>query len=202
MLDWARRGVLAEVGTVDVATKATKPWTADELSRLPEGWRYEIDEGALVIMAPAGIEHGDISLGVGAMLRQFVRSRGLGKVVGSETGFFLKTEPQILRAPDVAFISNARLARIRDPKQFSDVPPDLAVEIRSPSEAHVDIRRKVEQYLLAGVRSVWVIDPDGKTLTQYRQNEAPVTIVDPDARVEDPVLPGFVCRLRELFGEA
>ncbi len=177
-----------------------QPWTGEELSRLPEGWRYEIDEGELVIMAPAGFEHADIGATVTGLIWQFVHSHGLGKVLTCEPGFRLRRDPEILRTPDVAFISNERVALIADPEKFSDVPPDLAVEVLSPSNAGMDMGRKIEQYLAAGVRSVWVLDPRARILTVYRSGEPPVVLNDLDATVEDTCLPGFRCRLAELLG--
>ena len=176
-----------------------KPWTADELCRLPEGWRYEIDAGALAIMAPAGIEHGDYTSNVTLLLGNFVKQHRLGKTLTGEVGFRLQAGPETLRAADVAFLSNERLALIPDRKGFSDVPPDLAVEIHMPDES--GMQRKVGQYLAAGVRSVWVIDPGKRSLTQHRQGEQPRVMTDVNAQVEEPVLPGFECRLGELFGE-
>ena len=67
--------------------------------------------------------------------------------------------------------------------------------------AQVDLDRKVDQYLAAGVRSVWVIDPVARILTQHRPGGVPQTIAGSDAVVEEPVLRGFTCGLRELFGE-
>lgn len=182
-----------------MSTATRKPWTADELCRLPAGWRYEIDAGELIIMPPAGFEHGASASAADMLLRRFVRDRKLGQVTSGEVGFRLQATPETLRGADVAFISNERLAHIADRRGFSDVPPDLAVEVHDPSEP--DPRRKVEQYLAAGVRAVWVIDPRDRTLTQHRPGEQPQTISDPAATVHEPVLPGFSCRLVELFGE-
>lgn len=176
-----------------------KSWTADELCRLPEGWRYEIDEGELVIMPPAGVEHGGIAGNVTALFWNFVTERKLGMVVTGEVGFRLHLGPETLRAADVAFLSKERLARIADRRGFSNVPPDLAVEVHLPDER--DMQRKVHQYLAAGVRSVWVIDPRKRTLTQYRPGEQPALIAEMGASVREPVLPGLECRLRDLFGE-
>ncbi len=177
-----------------------RPWTGEELSRLPEGWRYEIDEGELVIMPPAGVGHGKVGTRVIILIGQFVLSHGLGEVLSCDTGFRLRRDPETLRAPDVAFISKERCALIADPEKFSDVPPDLAVEVLSPSNAGMDMGRKIEQYLAAGVRSVWVLEPRARTLTVYRPGEPPLTLNDPDATVEDPCLPGFRCRLAEFWG--
>lgn len=180
-----------------VATK--KPWTADELVRLPDGWRYEIDEGELVIMPPAGFDHGDFTASVTVVLGSFLKEHRLGRIVAGEVGFRLRADPETLRGADVAFVSAERLAGIPDRRGFSDVAPDLAVEVHDPSEP--DLARKVQQYLAAGVRGVWVLDPAGRTLTQHRPGQQPVVTRQPDAVVEDPILPGFSCRLRDLFGE-
>jgi Uma2 family endonuclease len=184
---------------VSATTQADKPWTADELCRLPAGWRYEIDEGSLVIMAPAGGEHGRTENRVAFVISRFVYANRLGEVLTGETGFRLALGPETLRAADVAFVSSERWSRVTDRHGFPDVPPDLAVEVHDPSEP--DLGRKVQQYLAAGVRAVWVIDPRTRTLTQHRPGEEPVVTADMVAVVREPVLPGFECRLRDLFGE-
>ncbi len=176
-----------------------KPWTAAELGRLPEGWRYEIDEGKLIIMAPAGFAHNDITTNVVLLLGPFARAQKLGKVLTNELGVLLSRNPDILRGLDVAFYSNERLAHIKDKSGFPEVPPDLAVEVHLPSEP--DMERKVRQYLEAGVRSVWVIDPQTRSLTIHRPGQESVTLSDPATTVLEPVLPGFSCHLAEIFGE-
>ena len=180
-----------------VATTTRKPWSAEELDRLPEGWRYEIDEGELVIMAPAGWLHGKVTNRVAVLLSRFVDERRLGHVLAGEAGFFVRRNPDVLRAPDVAFYSAERAARIADVTGYPSVPPDLAVEVQDPSEP--DLTRKIQQYLQAGVRAVWVVDPFGRTLTRHAPGQAPYTWSKLEAVIEEPVLPGFWCRLGELF---
>lgn len=179
-----------------VSTK--KPWTAEELVRLPEGWRYEIDEGELIIMAPAGWLHGKLTYRVASVLGQFIGERQLGEVLTGEPGFFVRRNPDVLRAPDVAFYSAERAARVEDPMSFPTIAPDLAVEVQDPSEP--DLTRKIEQYLQGGVRAVWVVDPLARTLTRHAAGEPSRVWSNPEAVVEEPVLPGFRCQLRELFG--
>ncbi len=174
-----------------------KPWTAEELGRLPAGWRYEIDEGELVIMAPAGYEHGRLTMRIGKMLADFVAARHFGEVLAGEVGLRLGRSPDTLRGADVAFLSGERVALLTDRRGFLDVPPDLIIEVHDPSEP--PLSRKVEQYLSFGVRAVWVVDPESRSLTRYAPDEAPRTWTDP-AAVKEPVLPGFSCRLRDLFG--
>ena len=188
-----------EAPLVRTTTKAKQPWTADELCRLPEGWRYEIDEGALVIMSPGGRRHGRLSARITYVLAAFAYEHKLGEVESNEFGFYLHHNPETLRGIDVAFYSTERVKLMGDDDGFPDVPPDLAVEVHLPDER--DMQRKVAQYLAAGVRSVWVIDPRQCTLTQHRPGQEPVSIREKDTAVREPVLPGFECRLGELFGE-
>jgi Uma2 family endonuclease len=178
---------------------SSKPWTADELCRLPDGWRYEIDQGELVIMSPARFRHSNVTTSVVLVLGPFVRGRRLGKVITNEPGVLLRRDPDTLRAPDVAFFSHERLRNLGNETGFPDVPPDLAVEVHHPTEP--DLTRKVEQYLEAGVRALWVLDPETRSLTRHAPGGPSRTWSDPEAIVEEPVLPGFACRLRELFGE-
>ncbi|MDA8193758.1 MAG: Uma2 family endonuclease [Thermaerobacter sp.] len=178
-------------------TTIRKPWTDDELGRLPDGGRYEIDEGALIIMAPAGRRHSNVLIQVGFLLKAFVAQHALGEVDGGEVGVYLQRNPETLRGIDVAFFSNAKVAPMQGATGFLDVLPDLAVEVYDAAEP--DLQRKVTQYLAAGIPSVWVLDPAERTLTQYRPDTEPVMLTDPDASVADPVLPGFVCRLGEFF---
>ena len=177
--------------------KMAEPWTAKELARLPAGWRYEIDAGELIIMAPAGRRHGQLVVHIATLLNVFVTAHQLGEVNGAELGVYLQDNPETLRGVDVAFYSVARVRQLGGETGFVHVPPDLAVEVHDSSEP--DIHRKVEQYLAAGVRSVWVVDPERRTLVQYRPGDNARVIADPDAAVEDGVLPGFSCRLGELL---
>ncbi len=181
-----------------MATVTKKPWTADELCRLPKGWRYEIDDGELVIMSPAGSRHAQIVANVTSVLVDFVRPRKLGSVLSGEPGVYLRREPrQTLRGVDVAFFAVEGAQRIRGQRGFAEVAPDLAVEVDDPSEP--DLRGKVAEYLAAGVRAVWIVDPESESLTRHAPGEAPHTWSSPDGVVEEPVMPGFSCRLRDLF---
>lgn len=177
-----------------MSTTTKKPWTADELNRLPDDWRYEIDEGELLIMSPGGRRHSRIVGNTFVVLYQFVRERRLGEVLTGELGVLLQRDPQILRAVDVAFFSAERVKEMGTEETFPTVPPDLAVEVHDPSKP--DLRRKIDQYLAAGVRAVWVLDPAIRAVTRYAPGEAPRTF---DDTLVEPILPGFSCRVADLF---
>lgn len=187
-----------EAGAVAITTKT--PWTADELKRLPDTHRYEIDEGELVIVSPAGRRHARMVAEITHRLTACVRQHNLGEVGAGELGIYLQRAPQTLRGADIAYFSTERVKQLGDTKGFVDVPPDLVVEVHLPDE--YDMPRKVEQYLRAGVRAVWVVDPDAWTLTRHAPGHEPRRWQDPASVVEEPLLAGFGCPLGELLGTA
>ena len=115
---------------------------------------YEYIKGELVPMSPATMEHGEISVNIIVPLDSHVRENQLGRVYTAETTFKLG---ECAVKPDVAFVSTAQLPANR--RQNSPVPPDLAVEISSPSDSLMRVSEKVQVYLDAGTQMVWVIDP-------------------------------------------
>jgi Uma2 family endonuclease len=174
--------------------------TADELEKLPDDdCRYELVAGRLIRMSPVGYLHGKTVLRFAALLGRYLEGRRLGTAV-IEVGFKLASNPDTLRAPDVAFIRQDRIPPV-DPKGFWEGPPDLAVEVLSPEDRSADVRDKVEEYLLRGVTLVLVVDPDSKSVVAHRRFSAPVGLRAGDDVLEfDDIVPGFGCRLRDIFG--
>jgi Uma2 family endonuclease len=154
-----------------------------------------------VVREPAaGFEHGRIAAQVGALLSTFVKDRGLGVVVGAETGFVLAEDPPIVRAPDAAFVAAGRLpVGTTSIKGFARLAPDLAVEIVSPSNTRADIRDKVRDYLAAGVRLVWVLEPRDVRVTVSRRGSPATVLRGGDELGGEAVLPGFRVAVADLF---
>ncbi|MCA1554221.1 MAG: Uma2 family endonuclease [Chloroflexi bacterium] len=177
-----------------------KTYTADELFKLsiPDR-RTELVRGELVIMDPSGGEHGEISSAVAALLRPFIKQHQLGRAYGAETGFILSRNPDTVRAPDFAFISNERLPQAAPIKGFIPLAPDLAVEIVSPNDTAREIAAKVREYLDAGTRMVWVIEPELRTVTVYRSLTNIRMFTANDKLSGEDVLAGFSCNVSELF---
>ena len=140
--------------------------TAEDLWRLGTGdVRRELVDGEVVEMTPAGGIHGRIAAQVSRRLSEHVDAHGGGEVVVGDVGFVLAlpTDPERVRAPDVAFISTARLPEGRLPQGFIRGAPDLAVEVLSPSDNPVEVQQKVRDYLEAGSRLVREPEPlDGE----------------------------------------
>lgn len=175
--------------------------TAEELLRLPTGMgeRYELVSGELKTMSPAGSRHSRVAMRLGSLLEQAVRRDRLGATFGAETGFVLSCNPDTVRAPDAAFVAAARLPAGDLPDGYFRGAPDLAVEVVSPSEAAADIQRKVTEYFEAGARLVWVVYPDIRQGVVFRSVREGVALLGDDTLDGGEVIPGFACRVAEIF---
>src|SRR5689334_21626824 len=132
-------------------TTGSAAMTAEELIRLPGGQhRYELVDGELRVMTPAGHNHGSIAARVCARLTVFVDKHELGLTYAAETGFILRRKPDTVRAPDACFVSYARLREIGPlPEAYFPGPPELAIEVVSPSEEATPIADKIADWLAA-----------------------------------------------------
>ena len=168
-----------------------------ELSHAGDEKRYELDEGELVEMSPTGDAHGIVA---GELLRRIgnhVVENDLGDVTAAETGFTLSTDPDIVRAPDVGFISKTRLTPLTG--KYYPIAPDLAVEVVSPGDSASQIRRKAAQYLKAGTRMVVFFYPDAKLVDVYRPGQ-PIQVIEIDGIWDaGDVLPGLKLPVREVW---
>jgi Uma2 family endonuclease len=175
-------------------------FTADELLHLSStGRRYELVEGELFEMPPAGARHGSVAMQIGALLNAHVRTHQLGKVFAAETGFILRRNPDTVRAPDASFVSQERLPSGELPTGFMDLAPDLSVEVVSPTDRAREIQEKVADWLRAGTTLVWVIDPASHSATAYRSLDDFRELSESDSLEGGEVIPGFVCPVKDLF---
>ncbi len=179
---------------------ATTLMTADELFRMSDdGCRRELVSGELKMIAPVGFEHGEVMVRLSGLLDAFVRQQGLGRVAGGDPGFVLSRDPDTVRAPDVAFIRKERLAANPVGPAFWTGAPDLAVEVMSPSDTVHGVHEKAKAWLAAGVEAVWVVNPAWRTVTVYRSANDIKTLTEDDDLDGQDLLPGFRCRVREIF---
>ncbi len=168
----------------------------------PDGSRYELVVGELRMMSPSGFQHGDIVARATMQIARFVMERDLGVVLGAETGFKLFSDPDTVRAADVAFVRKDRLPPVNERKAFAPMAPDLVVEVLSPNDAPADVKAKIRDYLQAGVCTIWVLDPDTKSVTEHRRNDEIKTIAADQDLDGGDVLPGFTCSVAALFPPA
>ncbi len=177
-----------------------KLFTAEELLCLSAtGKRLELVKGKVYEMAPAGGRHGYAAINAGTFLNVHVRSNRLGRVFAAETGFIIEHDPDTVRAPDAAFVSLNRLSADEIPDGYIDLIPDLVVEVVSPNDRRREVREKVEEWLNAGVRLIWVLYPATRSAIVYRSLNDVTHLAADDFLDGEGVVPGFTCRLGELF---
>jgi len=173
--------------------------TADELLTLDlPGKSTELVRGKLVVREPPSTFHGLVQSTLNFIVSSYVRANALGAVFGQDTGFKIRSDPDTVRAPDLAFVQRDRLRQIGK-RGYAALAPDLVAEILSPDDRPGEVLTKVGEWLDAGVALVWVIDADRRTGTVYRSDGSVTTIASGDDLDGESVLPGFRCRISELF---
>jgi Uma2 family endonuclease len=183
-----------------VSTTEAKLMTADELLRMPDnGLRYELVKGELKRMPPTGDEHGAVTLALAAALYQYVKLNNLGRVYAAETGFKLESDPDTVRAPDIAFVKQERVDEVGDTKSYWPGAPDLAVGVISPNDKVSEIEEKVKEWLEAGTSLVWVVSPKLHTVTVYRSLTDIIILTEKDMLDGGEIVPGFLYPVVKLF---
>ncbi len=193
-----RLAMVAEPAYVPGMSPATL-MTADELlhTSIPDK-HVELVRGVLSVREPAGFRHGRVTMALCRRLTEHVESAGLGLVLATETGYKLESDPDTVRAPDLAFIARGRLP---DPDLlgYPALAPDLVVEVLSPGDRPGETLAKVGDWLSAGTVLVWVIDPDRRQAHVYRQDGTEALVTGDQALDGEVVVPGFSCPLEAIL---
>lgn len=143
--------------------------SAEQLFQAPDsGNRVELVKGVLIVMSPAGSEHGRIASRILVRLGSYVEANDLGETFAAETGFLVEKNPDTVRAPDAAYVSHQKLNEADPTSSYLALAPDLVVEVVSPNDSSSDVEGKAEQWLSAGSQIVLVADPKNETLRVYR----------------------------------
>jgi Uma2 family endonuclease len=179
---------------------ATQLMTAEELIKLPRGrFRYELVNGELRQMSPAGQNHGKLAARLTVALGRYVEEKGLGEVYAAETGFKLRADPDTVRAPDASFVRLERAEEVGDAKGYFPGPPDLAVEVLSPNDTVREVEEKVAEWLAYETPLVWVVSPKLRTVTVYRSATDVEMLTEKDELDGENVVPGFRYPVAKLF---
>lgn len=174
--------------------------TAEQLYRLPGGGdRQELLRGMLVSEPVPSHLHGRTVARLAELLLGFVRPRRLGAVCAGDAGFVLARDPDTVRGPDVAFVTEERERRVDPAHPYFPGAPDLAIEVLSPSDRTREVLGKVSDYLAAGCRLVWVVDPVREEVQVFRSPFSPRVLGGQDELDGEDVLPGFSIRVAEIF---
>lgn len=174
--------------------------TADELAAMPDEKRYELIDGELVERAPVGNESSWIAMCLGSLLFNHCLANRLGWVFDSESGYqCFPDDPNRVRKPDVSFVRFGRFPNEQIPKGYAKLAPDLAVEVVSPNDLAEEVESKVGQFLAAGVRLVWVVYPETRTVRVQRLDRTISGLLADEELTGEDVVPGFRCRVGDLF---
>lgn len=178
----------------------TQVLTADDLEAMgAEGERYEIIRGVLREIDGMGLRHGSDGGRLHGFLWMFVWEHGLGEIFTSDTRFELPGNPPPTLAPDISFVRADRLPAGDIPAGIGRLAPDLVVEIASPSNTEADILEKISAYLTGGVRLVWLVRPERRTVTVFRPDAPEVILGEGETLDGGDVLPGFNLRVADIF---
>jgi len=178
---------------------ATQLVTAEELYRMGGDVPYELWEGVLKEVSPSSSKSSEIGVLLAIRIGQFVLAQSLGYMTGSDGGYILSSNLQTVVSPDFGFVRKERLPHGFSARGFCPMPPDLAVEVISPTDRKADIAQKQALYRQAGVPLVWWVDPERKTVTVHRLGQEP-EVVDVSGTLDGgDVLPGFELVLRTIF---
>lgn len=185
------------MGATNLASTRTV-LTAEEFDNYPfeEDKRYELDEGEFIEMTRPAYRHNRVVQQLLVELEIFFRSHRIGEALQSENLYALS--PTIRRSPDVAVILGDRRTELENATVISIVP-DIAAEVLSPSEYPASIHRKLGQYFKAGVKEVWLIDPEARTVEVWTGPTLPESALTQEQTLASALLPGFALPLADLF---
>lgn len=170
--------------------------TADELMNIDDdSHRHELIKGELLTMSPPGFPHGTVTMNLSTLLHNHVKAHKLG-ILAAEMGFKLESDPDTVLAPDISFIARERVG-IRS-EGYRLRPPDLAVEVLSPSDRKTQVERKTALWLELGAKSVWNVDPRKHMVEVIRADGVRKFFHEADELVDDTV-PGFRVKVSEIF---
>ncbi len=172
--------------------------TAQEFDNYPfeEDKRYELDEGELIVMTRPAYIHNRVLAKLLFELSLYLRSNPIGEALISENLYALSANTR--RSPDVTVILGDRHEELKNAKVIPIVP-DIAAEVLSPSERPGMIHRKLKQYFAAGVKEVWLIDPDTLEVEIWTGKTLPDCALAMGEALTSSLLPGFELPLAELF---
>lgn len=173
--------------------------TADEFASMSFDIPTELVEGEIVEMTSPGGVHGKICARICYFLESWANPKGRFEVLTNDSGVLTGRDPDTVRGPDVLLISRDRLPGGKIPRGHLTVPPDVAIEVKSPpSDRWPEILRKISEFLAMGVSEVWVIDPDRFRVHAFHVDDEP-TIFNRGDQLTSVYLPEFQCGLEDLF---
>jgi Uma2 family endonuclease len=179
---------------------ATKPFvTFDQYLDQPDRARFELVDGELVEINVSNLSS-HVAFQISAALGEYCRTKNLGRFFNSEALYrCFPNRPNTVRKPDVSFIRRERLPIDWAEQTYLSVAPDLAVEVVSPNDSAYDVDEKTEQYIAAGVKLVWVVNPEQRLVHIHRGDGTVAKLAEKDVLDGEDVVPGFRCPVVDIF---
>jgi Uma2 family endonuclease len=172
--------------------------TGEELYHMGDIGRIELINGVIKQYMPTGHPHAYHELLLGMYIMQFVLKHKLGRALSGEVGIYIRRNPDTVRAADIAFISNQRLAQATE-RGFLDVAPELVVEVMSPDDTWSEVNDKLADYFSIDVKLVWIVDPLRSRIHVYRSLTNVTILAEDDQLTGEDVLPGFTLSISAIF---
>jgi len=180
---------------------ADKLITAKEFMEMPDpedGTQQELVRGEIVSLPMPSYKCVECQAAIAYMLRHYAKTNRAGRVV-TETGVRTEKNPDTVRGPDVAYWSAVSLPLDAVIEGYALVPPDLCVEVLSPSNTPKLIKQKIKEYLFNGTKVVWIVDPEDRSMKIYRSPLESRSLEEDAVLDGDETLPGFTCRVSDLL---
>jgi Uma2 family endonuclease len=159
---------------------------------------FELVRGMVIELPPPQRPHGVVSANVARIVGNYVFERRMGYLTTTDSGVILERDPDTVRGPDIALYDDARTFAELHPK-YGEVPPIMAVEVLSPNDRADRVTRKITDYLRTGVRLVWLVDPEARTVTVYKADTGPRLVEASEELDGGELLPGFRCHVADIF---
>ncbi len=175
--------------------------TAAEFERMTFARPTELVNGELVEQPMPTSQHGNVVLEIAGELRTWAKATQLGIAFCNDSFVLTERDPDTIRGPDCAFIRREKLLGGKLPPGVLTIPVDLAIEVLSPSDRWTEVLDKVLEYLRSGVTEVWVVDPEQRSIAVHRADAAALHFDGDDELTRPELLPGFTCRVSELFAD-
>ena len=183
-----------------LTTLGTEPITAEQLLEMDaKGMRGELIRGVFCPTMSAGMKHGEIVVNLSGYLREIVRPNRLGRLMASDSGVKVETDPDTVREPDIAYFSKERLALDADVPGYAEVLPELVAEVVSFNDSFREVADKANMWINAGVQLVWVLWPETKMIEIYRPAQPVTTLRETDTLTGEEILPQFSVPVANIF---
>jgi Uma2 family endonuclease len=174
--------------------------TAEEYSQLPDNdYPTELVRGRVIAMNIPSFRHGKVCARIARLLGNYIDEHDLGHVLTNDSGVITERDPDTVRGPDVSFYSYVRVPTGSEPAGYPDVVPEIAIEVRSPTDRWPKILKKVSEYLTAGIDAVYVVDAQTQSVVAYTADQASVTLRDDDELTFPKPLEGLRIAVRRVF---